>query len=128
MKNFFWIPTVLLLSGITTITILKGEDHHEKAIYRFTSPARNFCTKAGQYLRNQRGDFYISDGVKIIIAVVLGALLLAALTTISTIRLSLVSLRKLKACSAKSFARTVIHKDDSSGFLFSTFYERKIAI
>ena len=54
----------------------------KKAIYRFTSPARNFCTKAGQYLRNQRGDFYISDGVKIIIAVVLGALLLAALTTI----------------------------------------------
>ena len=47
----------------------------KKAIYRFTSPARNFCTKAGQYLRNQRGDFYISDGVKIIIAVVLGALL-----------------------------------------------------
>lgn len=54
----------------------------KKAIYRFTSPARNFCTKAGQYLRNQRGDFYIYDGVKIIIAVVLGALLLAALTTI----------------------------------------------
>lgn len=31
---------------------------------------------------NERGDFYISDAVKIIIAVVLGALLLAALTTI----------------------------------------------
>ena len=30
----------------------------------------------------ERGDFYISDGVKIIIAVVLGALLLAALTAI----------------------------------------------
>ena len=30
----------------------------------------------------QRGDFYISDAVKIIIAVVLGALLLAALTLI----------------------------------------------
>ena len=41
-----------------------------------------YTAKAGQYLRNQRGDFYISDGVKIIIAVVLGALLLAALTTI----------------------------------------------
>ena len=54
----------------------------KKVIYRFTSPARNFCTRAGQYLHNQRGDFYISDGVKIIIAVVLGALLLAALTTI----------------------------------------------
>ena len=48
----------------------------KKAIYRFTSPARNFCTKAGQYLRNQRGDFYISDGVKIIIAVVLGSFVL----------------------------------------------------
>ncbi len=33
-------------------------------------------------LVNDRGDFYISDGVKIIIAVVLGALLLAALTAI----------------------------------------------
>lgn len=33
-------------------------------------------------LHNERGDFYISDGVKIIIAVVLGALLLAALTAI----------------------------------------------
>lgn len=33
-------------------------------------------------LNNERGDFYISDGVKIIIAVVLGALLLAALTAI----------------------------------------------
>lgn len=31
-------------------------------------------------LSNERGDFYISDAVKIIIAVVLGALLLAALT------------------------------------------------
>ena len=31
---------------------------------------------------NQRGDCYISDAVKIIIAVVLGALLLAALTLI----------------------------------------------
>lgn len=33
-------------------------------------------------LKNENGDFYISDGVKIIIAVVLGALLLAALTAI----------------------------------------------
>jgi len=31
---------------------------------------------------NQRGDFYISDAVKVIIAVVLGALLLAAITLI----------------------------------------------
>lgn len=38
------------------------------------------CARAA--FRNERGDFYISDGVKIIIAVVLGALLLAALTAI----------------------------------------------
>ena len=38
------------------------------------------CARAA--LSNQRGDFYISDAVKIIIAVVLGALLLAALTLI----------------------------------------------
>lgn len=33
-------------------------------------------------LRKDNGDFYISDAVKIIIAVVLGALLLLALTTL----------------------------------------------
>lgn len=38
--------------------------------------------RASTSLNNQRGDFYISDGVKIIIAVVLGALLLGALTLI----------------------------------------------
>lgn len=38
--------------------------------------------RAKAALHNERGDFYISDGVKIIIAVVLGALLLAALTAI----------------------------------------------
>lgn len=31
---------------------------------------------------NSRGDFYISDGVRVIIAVVLGGLLLAAITLI----------------------------------------------
>ena len=35
-------------------------------------------SRAGSILKNEKGDFYISDGVKIIIAVVLGALLLAA--------------------------------------------------
>lgn len=40
--------------------------------------ARRTCAA----LSNERGDFYISDAVKIIIAVVLGALLLAALTLI----------------------------------------------
>ena len=38
--------------------------------------------KAKNALANQRGDFYISDAVKVIIAVVLGALLLAAITAI----------------------------------------------
>lgn len=42
----------------------------------------NTIRKARETLSNQRGDFYISDAVKIIIAVVLGALLLAALTAI----------------------------------------------
>lgn len=39
-------------------------------------------SQAASILKNENGDFYISDGVKIIIAVVLGALLLAALTAI----------------------------------------------
>ena len=39
-----------------------------------------FISRVRRALSNQRGDFYISDAVKIIIAVVLGALLLAALT------------------------------------------------
>ena len=36
----------------------------------------NTKRQAKEALCNERGDFYISDGVKIIIAVVLGALLL----------------------------------------------------
>lgn len=39
-------------------------------------------TRIHNALFTERGDFYISDGVNIIIAVVLGALLLAALTNI----------------------------------------------
>ena len=42
--------------------------------------ANSLVLRARTALSNQRGDFYISDAVKIIIAVVLGALLLAALT------------------------------------------------
>ena len=42
----------------------------------------NLLNRSRMALSNQRGDFYISDAVKIIIAVVLGALLLAALTLI----------------------------------------------
>ena len=44
--------------------------------------SNRFISRACRALSNQRGDFYISDAVKIIIAVVLGALLLAALTAI----------------------------------------------
>ncbi len=43
---------------------------------------KNFFRKSKLALYNQRGDFYISDGVKVIIAVVLGALLLGAMTLI----------------------------------------------
>ena len=46
------------------------------------SKANHFLNRARMAVSNQRGDFYISDAVKIIIAVVLGALLLAALTLI----------------------------------------------
>ncbi|MEG0752790.1 MAG: DUF6133 family protein [Angelakisella sp.] len=42
----------------------------------------NLCLRAHCALSNSRGDFYISDGVKVIIAVVLGGLLLAAMTLI----------------------------------------------
>lgn len=46
------------------------------------SKAKYTINRVCMALSNQRGDFYISDAVKIIIAVVLGALLLAALTAI----------------------------------------------
>ena len=44
--------------------------------------ATGAINRAKNVLNNDRGDFYISDGVKIIVAVVLGALLLGALTGI----------------------------------------------
>ena len=50
-----------------------------KAIQTFKTKAACTAARAGAILRDEAGDFYISDGVKIIIAVVLGALLLAAL-------------------------------------------------
>ena len=46
------------------------------------SKANGLALRARMALSNQRGDFYISDAVKIIIAVVLGALLLAGLYTL----------------------------------------------
>ena len=44
--------------------------------------ATALSVKAQTAVTNERGDFYISDAVKVIIAVVLGALLLAAITLI----------------------------------------------
>ena len=55
------------------------------------SKANGLALRARMALSNQRGDFYISDAVKIIIAVVLGALLLAALG----------SRRRSRACLAR---------------------------
>lgn len=54
----------------------------KKLISFIDKKANNFVIRTRAALSNQRGDFYISDAVKIIIAVVLGALLLAALTLI----------------------------------------------
>lgn len=52
-----------------------------KNIMKKLSTKLNTCAvKARSAVSNERGDFYISDGVRVIIAVVLGALLLAALT------------------------------------------------
>ncbi len=53
-----------------------------RMISRLPQAASSAQSKLRRCLSNERGDFYISDGVKIIIAVVLGALLLAALTLI----------------------------------------------
>lgn len=53
-----------------------------KITNRICCKANHFIHRARMAVSNQRGDFYISDAVKIIIAVVLGALLLAALTAI----------------------------------------------
>lgn len=53
-----------------------------KLFHSVKTKANHILLSAGRTLSNEKGDFYISDGVKIIIAVVLGALLLAALTAI----------------------------------------------
>ena len=73
---------------------------------RIYSKANYLLNRGRMALSNQRGDFYISDAVKIIIAVVLGALLLAALTLIFIgpglfPRLTGIALRRLKVCSPK---------------------------
>lgn len=53
-----------------------------KAVQTLKTRAACAAARTRNILHNEAGDFYISDGVKIIIAVVLGALLLAALTLI----------------------------------------------
>ena len=53
-----------------------------KAIQTLKTRAAYTAARTIAILKSEEGDFYISDGVKIIIAVVLGALLLAALTAI----------------------------------------------
>ena len=53
-----------------------------KAIRTLKTKAVCAAIRTRNILNSEAGDFYISDGVKIIIAVVLGALLLAALTLI----------------------------------------------
>lgn len=53
-----------------------------KLINRINAKATRLMNRIYMAISNQRGDFYISDAVKIIIAVVLGALLLGALTLI----------------------------------------------
>lgn len=53
-----------------------------KAIQTLKARAACAAARTRNILHNEARDFYISDGVKIIIAVVLGALLLAALTLI----------------------------------------------
>ena len=52
------------------------------AIRTLKAKAACAAARTRTILKNEAGDFYISDGVKIIIAVVLGALLLAALTNL----------------------------------------------
>ena len=53
-----------------------------RVLSKVKSSVLRTMNRARMILANDRGDFYVSDGVKIIIAVVLGALLLAALTNI----------------------------------------------
>lgn len=53
-----------------------------KIIHHVHKKTNQLFIRVRTAVSNQRGDFYISDAVKIIIAVVLGALLLAALTVI----------------------------------------------
>ena len=88
------------------------------------SKANGLALRARMALSNQRGDFYISDAVKIIIAVVLGALLLAALTLIfnyTVIPRGPVRRSQLRSCSLKCRQRGSAcgHPQLVPAFLFS---------
>jgi len=65
------IPPIVVIGAI-----------HVKITALFATLLTVLFMKARLATANQRGDFYISDAVKVIIAVVLGALLLAAITLI----------------------------------------------
>ena len=85
------------------------------------SKANGLALRARMALSNQRGDFYISDAVKIIIAVVLGALLLAALTLIFNDTVIPRIRRRSRACSLKCRQRGSAcgHPQLVPAFLFS---------
>lgn len=85
MKKFFPLPVLIAgLAATVTFIVLKkkGDLKNMRVLSKVKSSALRTMNRARMILANDRGDFYISDGVKIIIAVVLGALLLAALTNI----------------------------------------------
>ena len=47
-----------------------------------SAKVKNLKTSAKQALDNENGDFYISEGVKVIIAVILGSLLITAMVAL----------------------------------------------
>lgn len=50
-----------------------------KITHKANTAAASFCDNAKEKLNNIKGDGYVSDGLRVLIAVVLGALLLAGL-------------------------------------------------
>lgn len=50
-----------------------------KITHKANTAAASFCGNAKEKLNNIEGDGYVSDGLRVLIAVVLGALLLAGL-------------------------------------------------
>lgn len=63
-------------------TLVRKSNHIKAAVTRLRTGLWARTQTVKSVLSNERADFYISDGVKVIIAVVLGALLLAAMTLI----------------------------------------------